>query len=780
MTNKTVYGALFLFFTFNVLKAQNTFEVAIISDAAPQDKHFLEEAIKSEISTLLASRYQVSFKELYTGGNANQISQEITTLYTQNQVDVLITTGIVSSEVLSKRDDFPIPSMASVQLKSQNSTGTNPTNEVSGISNFTYLISPFNVAQGIEVLDQICLGKKLAILAHPSLLSIGMSKTELYADQETEIEWLPLEADLSQTVSNIPDDVEGVYILSPLANYSSSQTQQLFELINDRKLPSFTLLDAPMLQQGAYASFAVSDELTKIPRRIALNVEKVAEGKNPKDFPVYMEEFANQLVINMQTVNKIGKYPNWNVLDNALLININQPSTNRTLSLKAAIAEGIENNIGYQIAAKETEISNKEVGLVRSNYLPQLSLESTGLFLDENTVNGSLGSKGDFNWTAGSSFSQLILSEPAMANITIQKLLYESKQQEQKQSELDIILEVAQRYFSYRQVLSVAELQNENIKAVNQNLAIAIDKEKVGYSGSSDVYRWQTELNLAKTDLYTTNAQLKSATYQLNETLNRPINEVFSIESSEDINQLITSLNEVFINLIQNQSTLNQLSDFMVYEAFQNLPELEQVELALAAQKRLLRSNGRAFYTPTLSFGGSYEYPIEVVNPGEAPAIPGLEIEVNPTWNAAFNLSIPVFAGGSRKYQREKTLVEFRQLEDQKRDMKNLLELQVRANMETVNADYNNIRLTKAAAEAAENNAAIVRDLYKSGQVDVITLVDAQNSLLSAQINATNAIFQFMIDYFSLQRSIGNYTYLATEQQRRDFLQRFLDYKNNQ
>ncbi|MEM9832603.1 MAG: TolC family protein [Bacteroidota bacterium] len=776
---KTIFSLILLLFTFSGLQAQKDFEVFIISDAKEQENHFFEEAIKAEINALLASQYNINFTEIYTSGDASKISQEIQALYAKNRADAVITTGIVSSGILSNQDTFHIPSIASTPLSSKTDSDANSTEASSGISNFTYLNTPFKIEEGIKILKEICLNKKIAILTYPGLIEIGMNRLQRYSEIEANIGWVALESDLSSTVPKIPEDVEGVYILSPLRNYSSDQIQQLFEQLNTRKLPSFTLLDTPMLQLGAYASFAVSDQLQKMPRRIALNVEKIAEGKNPKDFSVNVEEFTSQLVVNMETVNKTGKYPTWRVLDNALLTNINKLSTSRVLNLKAVIAEGLQNNLGYQIEAKQTEISSKEVGLARSNYLPQWNIETTGLFLDENTVNGSLGTKGDFNWTTGTSFSQLILSEPAMANITIQKLLFESQQQVQKQSELDVILEVAQRYFSYRQVLSVAELQNENIKAVNQNLTIASDKAKVGYSGASDVYRWETELNLAKTDLYNTNAQLKAARFQLNETLNRPIDEEFTIESSEDVDRLIKGLDEIFLNLIQNQSTLDQLSDFMVREALQNLPEMKQIELALTSQERLLRSNNRAFYLPTVSFGASYEYPLEVVNPGEPLPIPDIEIDINPSWNAAFTLSMPIFAGASRKYQRDKTKVEFYQLQDQQKELSNLLELQLRSSMETVNAAYNNIRLTKDAAVAAEKNVVIVQDLYKSGQVDVISLVDAQNSLLSAQINATNAIYQFMLDYFSLQRSMGNYTYLATEEQRRLFLQRFLEFKTN-
>lgn len=772
-------GMLLLLCILSKANAQPAFEVAIISDAAESENHFFEESVKAEIEALLGSRFDLNFTEVYTNGSVADITNEIAGIYAKGQADVLIGAGIISSEILANQSAYPLPSIASIQLINALDTNSVSNNIASGISNFTYINSPFNIEEGIKALKEICRCEKLAALTIPNLSAIGLSGEAIFSGIEAEVEWLSLESDLSGTLSEIPDDVGGVYILSPLAGYSSGEVQQFFDQLIERKLPSFTLLDAPMLEQGAYASFAAGDNLQKIPRRIAINVEKIAEGKNPADFPVDMETFTNQLVVNMETVNKIGLYPNWPLLDNALLVNINQPNTTRVLNLRSVIAEGIQNNLGYQIETKQTQISAKDLALAKSKYLPQLDVESSGFFLDENSVNASFGTRGSFNWTAGASFSQLILSEPALANIAIQKLLFESQQQVQKQSELDVILEVAQRYFNYLQVLSVAELQNNNIKAVNQNLRIATDKEKVGYSGASDVYRWQTELDLAKTDLNAANAQLKTVGYQLNETLNRPIGEVFAIEASENINGLIEELDQVFVNLIQDQAALNQLADFMVYEAGQNLPELEQIQLAISAQERLLKSNKRSFYLPTIAFGAGYDYPIETVNPGDPPPIPGFEVNNNPTWNAAFNVSIPLFAGGSRKYQKEKTEVGLFQLQDQQKEVNNLLELQVRANMELVNASYNNIRLTKSAAEAAEKNIGIVRDLYQSGQVNVVTLVDAQNALLGAQINATNAAYQFMIDYFALQRSIGNYNFLATEEQKAAFLQRFLNYKTN-
>ena len=758
-------------------KAQQTIDIAIVSDGSKQGNHLLEEVIKIEISALLSSRYNVKFTEFYTSGNIKDINNEIANIYAKKQVDALVAVGVLSSKSVSNQKVYPIPSIASIQLLNENNTNLLSPNTSSGIFNYTYIQSPFNIKAGVEALQQICRCSKIAVLTHYNLSEIGFKEEDIHIKKETEIEWISLESDLSSTISKIPQDVGGVYILSPLTSYSSDELKLFFNQLIDKKIPSFSLLDVPMLQQGAYASFSVSDNLIKIPRRIAIHIEKIAEGKNLNDLPVNMETFSNQLVINMETVNKIGKHPSWSILDNALLVNINKPNSKRVLNLKAAIAEGIQNNLGYQIKIKQTQISAKDVSLAKSNYLPRLDVESTGFFLDENTVNSSFGTLGSFNWTAGASFSQLILSEPAMANIAIQKLLFESQQKVQNQSELDVILEVAQRYFNYMQVLAVADLYNNNIKAVNYNLTIAKNKEKVGYSGLSDVYRWQTELDLAKTELYSTNAQLKAAGYQLNESLNRPIGEVFAIESSESISQFIGDLEQIFLNLMQDQSSFIRFTEFMVKEAQTNLPELHQIQLAITAQERLLKSNRRAFYTPTIAFGGSYSYPIETVNPGYPLPIPGVEINNLPSWNAGFNVSIPLFVGGARKFEKDKAKVSLYQMKNQQKDVNNILEVQVRANMEKVNASYNNIRLTKSAATSAEKNIEIVTNLYQSGQVDVITLVDAQNSLLGAQLNATNAAYQFMIDFFALQRSIGKYTFLSTEEQQAEFIQRYLEFK---
>ncbi len=766
--------------TSSCLLGQQEFKATIIYDNPREDTFWLQTAIKSEINALLSSKYKLIYSEHFTMGDADDVREIIDEVYEQKNTDVLITAGIISSQILSMRSYFPIPSIAAVNINNLLQADQGNQEITSGIPNFTYVQSPFNIGEDIAFLSQITIIDRIALLVNPLFQSFDVNRLKESALlKNNDFDLVSIGSDPQQTLNAIAEDVDAVYVLSPLNHYSKAEAENLFQGIAMKKIPALSLLDYPMLNYGAYAAFSSTDNLRSIPRRIALNVSRIADGKDPKDFPVEMETLNRQLIINMETVNKTGIYPSWLIMDNAILINVAQ-ANGRKFSLKSAIAEALENNLGYRVAQKQTQIARNELNEAKSLYLPQLEVSSTGLFLDENTVNSSLGTKGDFNLTAGASMSQLILSEPAMANIAIQKLLQESQHFAEKQSELDVVLDVVTVFFNYMQVQSLVDLQNENINVKQQNLNIAINKENVGYSGESDVYRWETELALARADFNEAVAQLKTVQFQLNQTLNRTVNENFVLEEAENNDYLSELFDYRYISNIENPGSFMVFADFIVEKALTNLPEYQQMELALQAQERLVKSNSRAFYTPSIALGANYEYPITTVNPGESLPLPGLDISVEQTWNIGIVASIPIFNGGSRKNQVQKSKIELYQLQDQRQDLRNKLELQVRSNLERVQTSYRNLQLNEKAAESAEKNVEIVQDLYNEGQISVTNLIDAQNAYLGAEINASNAMYQLIIDLFALERSSGVYFSLATQEQRAVFMEEFLEYNDTQ
>ena len=84
------------------------------------------------------------------------------------------------------------------------------------------------------------------------------------------------------------------------------------------------------------------------------------------------------------------------------------------------------------------------------------------------------------------------------------------------------MLDIANAYLGILQASALLELRNENVGVTRKNLDIAEAKEQVGFSGTADVYRFQSELARNNTDLNTAQAQFRQARFFLNSLLNRP------------------------------------------------------------------------------------------------------------------------------------------------------------------------------------------------------------------------------------------------------------------
>ena len=76
------------------------------------------------------------------------------------------------------------------------------------------------------------------------------------------------------------------------------------------------------------------------------------------------------------------------------------------------------------------------------------------------------------------------------------------------------------------------------------------------------------------------------------------------------------------------------------------------------------------------------------------------------------------------------------------------------------------VRLRGDAATAAGQNLELVTDAYRRGAVNIITLIDAQNQTLVTQLAASNALYDFLIDYLSVERAAAAFGFRMTVEDR--------------
>ncbi|MCG8332536.1 MAG: TolC family protein [Chitinophagales bacterium] len=758
-----------------LLSAQSPLKIALLQDESTGNVKAFSEGIIAETEALLSGSRTLSFSTLPT--NSENFSDQINEAYTT--ADVVIGVGLSTCAYLTTLSEYPKPTILSIILDHELQGIPLTEENTSGKENLTYVQAPFDVRRDLAMLYEIIPYRKLALLTterdYNQLFNFYAFFEKMVPKSGIALEFITVDNPIDNVIDQIEDDVDAVYAL-PLSDLSSTDLTYLMGQLAEKGLPVFSLFSNPLLELGAYAAYDTDQNFQKIPRRIALNVMKIAEGEPASDLDVQVLNYVEYLMINNRTVKKCNHYPSWNTLSKAILINLTEvEDTGASINLSAAIAEGLQRNLELQIAEKEVTISQKEIGMARSNYLPQVDFSATALGLDENTVRNSFGTRGHINLSAKASLTQLILSEPALANVAIQNLLLESQRQSLRQSELDVIIDIVDAYLGILQATSVVRLRKENVKVTRKNYDISKTKEQVGYGGTSDVYRWESELALDNVDLNNAQAQLRQARFNLNMLLNRSIKEELYLEDVSLADSILLILDERLFDLITNPGDIEFFADFLVQEALNTRPEIKQLEVSMGAQERSLLSQNRAFYLPQVALSAEYDYPIDQFNyPNDV-----MPISPDPTYNAAIALQLPIFQGNFRRIQKEQTKVSILQLQDQKADLRNKLELQVRSNLETAGASYGNLELSREAVNAARKNFEIAQNSYQQGVLNVTSLIDAQNALLQTEINAINAEYTFISDFLAVERAVGYYHFLALPQERDAYFQRFVQFISN-
>jgi outer membrane protein len=119
-----------------------------------------------------------------------------------------------------------------------------------------------------------------------------------------------------------------------------------------------------------------------------------------------------------------------------------------------------------------------------------------------------------------------------------------------------------------------------------------------------------------------------------------------------------------------------------------------------------------------------------------------------------------VFTGGLRGAERSRARHELRASEADRVSATDGVEARTRAVLHRTASSWPSIDLSREAAEAADENLAMVSDAYARGAVSVTDLIDAQEAALSAGLAATDAKYGFLIDFVSVLRTMGEFEIL--------------------
>jgi outer membrane protein TolC/ABC-type uncharacterized transport system substrate-binding protein len=757
---------------------------------------FLEliDEIQNEIDALLKNKYKkIKFPEdklIISDWTIQGIKKDLDNLLADEEVDIIVGIGTLVSIISTQKAPFekPVivvgiinPTFQKIPLTEENT---------SGVKNFTYTTLPFSPERDLEIFQSIFPFGNIGILLSEEIIkTIPLSeKIEDYFNPaaqklNTKFQVFAISSDFDNDINNLPDDIDAVYI-GTFFNLSKLQIEKLINMINKKKWPSFALGGRSFVEAGALASVSADDVMSRQSRRIALNIEKILEGENPGNIAVLLN-YKENLVLNMKTMQKIGFYPRWNILTDSEVIQEDDIEEGEILDIYKVINQALLLNYDLKIAEKEVLVNEKEINIARSDLLPQLDVYANGVLIDKKVAENSIGNQAERSAYTGADFNQLLYSDRALANVYIQKKLQENQEYVYDQVELDIVLEAATTYLNVLQAITLESIFNENLNISRKNLEIARLRQETGYLSPSDVYRWESEIASARMDVIEAGSNREQAEFALKRIINMPLKE-YIITRDIGLDDTIINLNHERIKkYFDNPAKYLVFRDFFIEDALRDLPEIKQIDAAIAAQERFLTTNKRGHYLPYVGLQANMKYNFyrggagAEIEPIEIPGIGTFEFIREPKkfqWNMGISMVQPISQGGKMNAQTQQARIELTRLQEQKYNITQKLTQQVLSAFSQISSSHPNIRLSRKAAEAADKNFELVQDAYSQGMTSIIQLLDAQNAAISARFYAVNAVYQYMIDGLYVQRAIGKYFVMRTGEEIKDFFTRLDQY----
>ncbi len=714
------------------------------------------------------------------------------------QIDMVLGIGLIASQDLATRGPLPKPVIAPIVVDAERQH-IPLHNGRSGVKNLSYLVYPQTFERDLQLFREIVPIRKLVNVASarydevlpPPLVSLqelgrrlGVEVTELHVDVSAD-----------EVLRQLPKDADAVF-LEPTLQLPPAEFRKLARGFIDRRLPSFSFLGENEVRQGLMAS-ANPDLLPRLARRIAMNVQRIRDGEEPGALSVAFSP-GKRLSMNLATAYAVGVSPKWDVLLEAELVQVDTAvSGGTTITLAEAVRRFAVENLDVQAEARGVSADKANVAIARSVLLPRIDAGVTGVQIDKDMARAT--GQPERNASFGISGSQILLSEPALANLSIQSSLQESRIHQLAITRYNTVVEGSSLYFNYLRARKIYNILLENLKLTRTNLELARVRQSTGAAGQEEALRWEVEIANLRTAVMNAQSLMNQSLYALKQALNVPLVSQLNVTdiSLEDPSLLIAD--GQLLRYLDDPLSFERIINFLTEESAQFSPELRQLDALISSQERSLTSVRLSYFLPTISAFGKYTdrfYASTITSPFQLPSLssappPGTPVEAflynvlgalspalapNRTWSVGLQLSLNIFNGTGTNALADLTQGNLERLQLQRRAAVDKVALRIRAEMERTKASHFSMQQATHEQDAARKTLDIVTESYSQGAVSILNLLDAQNAALRADQVAVDALYDFLIDYLSLERAIGEFDVLMTSQQREEFLQRLNDY----
>ena len=429
-------------------------------------------------------------------------------------------------------------------------------------------------------------------------------------------------------------------------------------------------------------------------------------------------------------------------------IDISQP-----LTLDACLVYAFQNSETIRIAELEKAISKADVGITKSQGLPQLNgsvnynnnfaiqtqfLPAVFFADDPNEVPANAPPVPvrfgvNHTGTAGVSLSQMLFDGSYFVGLEAARTYTELSEKSYHQSKVQVAEQITKAYYTVLVNQERQVLVSSNYKRLDTLLRETRLMYENGFVEEIDVDRLLVQYNNSKVEQENISRVTELSYYLLKFQMGIPVEQEITLSGN--------------IADIDFDPEITAESEFQ----YEQRPEYAQI-LVNQELAQLDMKNNRVQYIPKLTANAAFGYNTGVDDFSEIVSFSDRWFEYG---FFGVTMDIPLFDGLRKHHLIQKNKVQVRQLELQSRFLRNQIDLEIAQARVDLQNSLDALQIQEENLSLAQEVFRVTNIKYQEGVGSNLEVIDAENSLQAAETNYFNALYNALIAKVDLKKALG-------------------------
>ena len=408
------------------------------------------------------------------------------------------------------------------------------------------------------------------------------------------------------------------------------------------------------------------------------------------------------------------------------------------LSLREAVARGLEYNLGTEGLTQAMRQARGQARVARSSLLPNLNGYLRETVETENLT--ALGLRirvpipgfsfptivGPFNYyDLRATLTQTVADLTAVNNYRSAQELVKANEAALRDARDLVVLAAGGAYLQVMAAEARVRSAQAQIDTAQALFKQTQERRAVGLNPQIDVNRSQVQLQTQQQRLMSLENDLAKQKINLARLVGLPVNDNYEI--TDDIPYSPAP-----------DLTLEQA----LKQAYENRADLQSAEAQVRAAERS-RSATRWEHLPSLAM--SADYGAIGVNPGQS----------HGTFTVVGTLRIPIWQGGRAEGETQEADAALGQRRAELEDVRGRIEADVRDAFLDLKTAANQLEVSRNNQKVARETLTLTRQRFEAGIAEALEVTQAQESVVSADLDYITSVFAHNLSKVALARAIG-------------------------